>query len=924
MATKYECEKCGKTFKQKSHYDTHISKKVPCVTDDKIEEIATMSKKTKKIIKLVENKLPIIDDEELDNIVLDELTISNKEALKDKIHKIHNYLRNNGAGYGMNALKVFNILYGLKKIEENGLLDSVNLKRPECEFSHLLKMANDGLDEEIVDLIFTTILDSVAESNIKELLFYEIPKNIKGSAFSYLIKEINKITLIERACNVLLSGKIYEYFIGRDASAISELGAYFTDRHITDYIYEKLQVEIYDDGTIGSMIDMFGGSGGFTTGYINYLNNNYNDIDWTTELSKVFHYDMNEDVIKSAGLEFFCLTGVLPNMNNLKYKNSFTDEFSDLSGRRPKKYDYVITNPPYGGDSNKKSGNQIKRDKIKNHIKADLIVCTDENIIKQRNKQLSLISKEEKNDTLEHEKQKVSINTCSNRIKTLANMNKLNGNNKESCSLMLMMDLLDEDGTCVGVLKEGVFFDPKYKNLRKYLIENFNITEIISIPQDQFENTKTKTSIVIFKNTEEKTSKVIFREMIVEKYNDDIFEDVNGQIILCENQGDIIGISDFIVSQARIDELLENRLCSLNGKDYIKRGIEPGIGYKMVKLGDVCTFLPKSTRKASYGQEDGQYNFYTSSSKVQRCNEADYTEKCIIIGTGGNSCIYINDGQFSCSGDTLIFNTTHQMYIYYILVATWSMFLKTMNGSTIKHVTKGILTTYQIPIPKSKKKIQMIIDKISEPYNKKIELEAKLIELELEIKNKIIEITNNEECEEVLLGDIFEITSGKFKSSDCNIDGLYPFYTGKAIQPEGYSNNYCVDKDEYIILIKDGGAGPGKYGPQIGLGNVFMVYGKSAFTCHQVALIKKDNCMYDMMVILYILKNNKNMIMDLAKYTTGLGTITKKDINDYKIKIPNNISPSYIHKILKCKCELQENTNLYNQHINQLSKESIL
>jgi hypothetical protein len=25
--------------------------------------------------------------------------VSNKEALKDKIHEIHNYLRNNGAGY---------------------------------------------------------------------------------------------------------------------------------------------------------------------------------------------------------------------------------------------------------------------------------------------------------------------------------------------------------------------------------------------------------------------------------------------------------------------------------------------------------------------------------------------------------------------------------------------------------------------------------------------------------------------------------------------------------------------------------------------------------------------------------------------------------------------------------------------------------
>lgn len=48
----------------------------------------------------------------------DLIDITNKDALKDKIHEIHNYLRNNGAGYGMNALKVFNIIYGLKKLKK--------------------------------------------------------------------------------------------------------------------------------------------------------------------------------------------------------------------------------------------------------------------------------------------------------------------------------------------------------------------------------------------------------------------------------------------------------------------------------------------------------------------------------------------------------------------------------------------------------------------------------------------------------------------------------------------------------------------------------------------------------------------------------------------------------------------------------------
>ena len=204
--------------------------------------------------------------------------VSNKEALKDKIHEIHNYLRNNGAGYGMNALKVFNLLYGLKKIEEKNLLDKVNLKRPDCEFSYLLKLANEikmkNNDEKLTELILGSVSTSIYKSDINELLFYEIPTNIKSYVFAHLIKEIEKITIIEKTCNVLLSGKIYEYFIGRDESAISELGAYFTDRHIVEYIYKKLDPEINDDGSINSMIDMFGGSGGsggFTTGYINYL-----------------------------------------------------------------------------------------------------------------------------------------------------------------------------------------------------------------------------------------------------------------------------------------------------------------------------------------------------------------------------------------------------------------------------------------------------------------------------------------------------------------------------------------------------------------------------------------------------------------------------------------------------------------------------
>ena len=625
IAKTYSCGICKTTPDQISHHKSHIetqkhkdkrelfefklsklshqeleSKYKTTIINDIITETETnvyipnnkliINEKKLKINKIINNNDITKDSDQMSAIIEQSNTASNKEALKDKIHEIHNYLRNNGAGYGMNALKVFNILYGLKKIEEHGLLDKVSLKKPDCEFSYLLMLANESKDEELAELIFGSILDSISKSELKELLFYEIPKNIRGSVFVYLIKEINKITLIEKTCNVLLSGKIYEYFIGRDESAISELGAYFTDRHIVDYILSKLNPSINEDGSIETMIDMFGGSGGFTTGYINYLNENYPQlINWTTEINKISHFDMNEDVIKSAGLEFFCLTGVLPNMDNLKYKNSFTDEFNG------KKYKYPLTNPPYGGDKSSKSEAQNKREKVKEFIKNELPTITDEGLRIKRQKQLKTIDAQEKQEKKESDKTKVSVSMCSARIQKFAKDRGLNGNDKESCSLMLLMDIVDFGGTAIGVLKEGVFFNKTYKDLRKCLVENFNVREVISVPQDQFENTSTKTSIIIFDNNDTKTTEVKFSDLVVERYTEDKFTEISGDIYIVENKGDIIGVSDTLISQASRGELLGNAICSLNGKDYGKKEIVVGDGYELVKLGDITEINMGST-----------------------------------------------------------------------------------------------------------------------------------------------------------------------------------------------------------------------------------------------------------------------------------------------------------------------------------------
>jgi len=731
--------------------------------------------------------------------------VSNKEALKDKIHEIHNYLRNNGAGYGMNALKVFNLLYGLKKIEENNLLDKINLKKPECEFSYLLKLANQHEDELLAGTIFQDVLDSINESEIKELLFYEIPKKIKSAVFSYLIKEIDKISIIEQTCNVLLSGKIYEYFIGRDESAISELGAYFTDRHIVDYILSKLNPSINPDGSISSMIDMFGGSGGFTTGYINFLNQKYpQEINWTSEINKISHFDMNEDVIKSAGLEFFCLTGVLPNMDNLKYKNSFTDEFNNM------KYKYPLTNPPYGGDKNKISESQNKRNKVRDYIKNELLTITDEELRIKRQKQLKKIDAQEKQDKIQIDKGNVSVSTCSSRIQKFAKINNLKGKDKESCSLMLLMDIVEFGGTAIGVLKEGVFFNKTYKNLRKCLIEKFNVREIISIPQDQFENTSTKTSIIIFDNIEQKTTEIKFSDLVIERYTEDKFAEVFGDIVIIENKNDIKNVRDVVVSHATKAEILNQSFFSLNGKEYNKKELNIGKGYELVKLGSICKSINKKCTL-----EDKIYNYveisnitnnilndYVVYNKNELPNNASNKAKCgnILISCvrpKPSKILLINENfkeldnfVFSSALANIELNNTNiSYYIYAILYILSENFEKNLcNGSSYPRFSPKQLENLQIPIPKSESKIQEWVDKISNLYNDKIKKQEKIKELETFIQNKIKDICENEDCDEVELGNICEIMYGKRITQNKNKGTKYTAFGGGNIM------SYKVDE----------------------------------------------------------------------------------------------------------------------------------
>jgi hypothetical protein len=227
------------------------------------------------------------------------MSINTKEQLKTHIHKIHNLIRNSGAGYGLDALKIFNFFYGLKVLEP--FWDEYGLES--AKFSKLVEIAKKANTPEKESKLYNELFvnkenkkgclyELFYNNKLNNIIVSKINDALKTNFYKQIILEINKIPTINNKqktdvindkFDVDIKGKTYEYFIGRDKQAISDLGAYFSDRHFTNFAINIVKPEL-TDGQVPLYIDPFGGSGGFTISFVNYLKTKYPKLNEDDEL----------------------------------------------------------------------------------------------------------------------------------------------------------------------------------------------------------------------------------------------------------------------------------------------------------------------------------------------------------------------------------------------------------------------------------------------------------------------------------------------------------------------------------------------------------------------------------------------------------------------------------------------------------------
>jgi restriction endonuclease S subunit len=500
-------------------------------------------------------------------------------------------------------------------------------------------------------------------------------------------------------------------------------------------------------------------------------------------------------------------------------------------------------------------------------------------------------------------------------------------------------------------------FDKKYKGIRKCLIENFNVREVISIPADQFENTTTKTSIVIFDNTEEKTTKIKFSKLDVVKYTENKIEEQDGCLVLTEMAEDISGIQEVAVSTATIQDVHQNPIYSLNGKDYNQTEIVCGEDYELVELGNMCesqngyafkssqyskTGIPLITikhiknEKIIFNNED---KFIIENDKYKKF---EIKKNDIILSLTGKkptlcsiAINYSNNKQYLNQRCALLRN--FQKINNYYFAAIFNEYMNEYinnnigNGTNQDNVSLFDILKIKIPVPKNPEKIQHWVDKISQPYNEKNEKQSRIQELEKTIQERIQFICDNEECEEVELGKILiRNKNGKTNSTAITNTGEYPFYSATANNPNSTHNSYDFDDvDYYFLFAKSGGNSKTIYGKSLGIGKFWLTKGKTAAN---VAMIKFNiNKTYNNN-LLYINIYLKMLLFDIQKsalYTTGNGNIDVKALlNDFKIKLPKNkkliddLNPMF-QEIEEHQKAVKNADELYKKYIQELSNEAI-
>lgn len=242
-----------------------------------------------------------------------------------------------------------------------------------------------------------------------------------------------------------------------------------------------------------------------------------------------------------------------------------------------------------------------------------------------------------------------------------------------------------------------------------------------------------------------------------------------------------------------------------------------------MKIGDLCTYAPKSSIKAGEAISNGEYMFFTSSADENK-RYSNYQLDCeaIIMGTGGNATLHYYNGKFSTSTDCVVLIPNKHIrckYLYYFFLCNMVTLENGFKGAGLKHTNKNYISNieiYNVPNIETQDKIIKVLDMA---FGIKFYYQQQLQKLDELVKSRFIEmfgdcLSNPKGWKTKCLEDIADVGSSKrVFVEELREDGI-PFFRGtevgalaegKSVFPELF-----ITEEHYAALCSATGV------PQIG------------------------------------------------------------------------------------------------------------
>ena len=294
--------------------------------------------------------------------------------------------------------------------------------------SKVLAKDINGADKAFKDIL--EVLDSKFSTN-------EFTWKLKvQDDFEKIVKLFNELDIHEVAKHTDVLGFIYEQHISTGSGGGRDLGKFYTDRQITQYLTELLGSDI-TAGRPDSMCDATMGTGGFILSYIEYVTKMCPEVKWDNY--DLAGGDIDDKVAAIARLNVFLRTGKLFPM--IRKRNTLKNDIGDSSDKR-KTFKRLLMNIPFG---------------VKGLTLAD---------------------------------------DCCERIKEIVKV----GTKSEPLFMTLTCQLLAEGGKAAVIVPDGVLVNcsKQHDTFRKYLLDNFKVLRIIKMRGKFFMNTGIQPSVIVF------------------------------------------------------------------------------------------------------------------------------------------------------------------------------------------------------------------------------------------------------------------------------------------------------------------------------------------------------------------------------------------------------------------------------------------